>query len=247
MAKKPYLSVVIPAYNEAENFKAGVLNPVAEYLNRQGYPWEVVLVDDGSTDETTKLLTGFCQAHPGFIFSRIPHGGKAAAVTAGMLAASGEIILFTDFDQSTPIVEVSKFIDRHDKGADVVISFRAERRDTLIAKIRGWLFTTLVQIVALPGIKDSQCGFKSFTRESAKKIFSSLIVAQPTKIAGGYMGAFDVEVLFLARKFRYRIDQVSVAWTRYVSNRLNIWREPAMMARDTFRVRLYDILGRYEK
>lgn len=249
MAKNEvFLSVVIPAYNETANFKSGMLEPVAEFLSRQKYAGEVLLVDDGSTDATNQLLTQFSQQHQGFKLIRIEHGGKAAAVTAGMLAATGQIILFTDFDQSTPISEVSKFIDHHQNGADVVISYRAIRRDTLIARIRGWVFVALVQTVALPGIKDSQCGFKSFTSPAAQRIFSSLIVSRPgEKVSGGYMGAFDVEALFLARKYGYRIDQVPVEWIRYVSNRLNIWREPLLMLRDVLKVRLYDILGKYEK
>lgn len=246
IAKSPYLSVVIPAYNESENFKAGVLNPVADYLKKQKYSWEVILVDDGSSDSTNQLLTKYCGQNPGFNLMKIKHGGKAAAVTSGVLSANGQVILFTDFDQSTPISEVGKFIDRHKQGADVVISYRLQRRDTLIAKVRGWLFVTLVQVVALPGIIDSQCGFKSFTANSAKHVFNRLIVSKPRgMVSGGYMGAFDVEVLFLARKFGYRIDQLPVAWTRFVSSRLNIWKEPIKMALDTFKVRLYDILGRY--
>ncbi len=242
-----FLSVVIPAYNEADNFKSGVLGPVVDYLASQKYIWEVILVDDGSIDNTPALLASFCEQNPGFKLMRIEHGGKATAVTAGMLAARGEIILFTDFDQSTPISEVSKFIDHHQDGADVVISYRAIRRDTLMARIRGWVFIALVQAVALRGIKDSQCGFKSFTHSAANRVFSLLLVSQPAgKISGGYMGAFDVEVLFLARRLGYRIDQVPVRWVKYESNRLNIWTEPVRMAFDTCKVRLYGILGKYE-
>jgi len=248
MDSKPFLSVIIPAYNEEINFKSGVLLPVIDYLNRQKYIWEVLLINDGSADQTQALLTQFCDQHPNWKLLRIKHGGKAAAVTTGMLAARGQIILFTDFDQSTPISEVSKFIDHHQNGADVVASYRVVRRDTLMAKVRGWMFVNLVQTVALPGILDSQCGFKSFMNSAAKKIFGNLLVSKPgKKISGGYMGAFDVEVLFLARKFGYRIDQIPVEWTRYISDRLNIWREPLMMAVDTFKVRIYDILGKYEK
>ncbi len=247
MAKTPYLSVVLPAFNEADNFKAGVLNLVVDFLNHQKYAWEVILVDDGSTDATYKLLGQFCAKYTGFKLLRIKHGGKAAAVTAGVLAAQGQLILFTDFDQSTPLAEVTKFIAKHEAGADVVISYRQDRQDTLIAKVRGQAFVALVQLIALPGIRDSQCGFKSFTAISAQKIFNRLLVAKPKqKISGGYMGAFDVEVLYLARKYGYRIDQVPVQWTRFVSNRLNIWKEPVQMAYDTVRVRLYDILGKYE-
>lgn len=244
---KPYLSVVIPAYNEAANFRAGVLDPVVSYLGKQKYSWEVLLVDDGSTDNTNKLLTALCKKNKGFKLMRISHGGKSAAVTAGMLSARGEIILFTDFDQSTPISEVEKFLKAHNQGSDVVIGNRTKtEKDTLIRKIRSWIFVTLVQIVALPGIKDTQCGFKSFTSKSAKRIFSNLQVCRPTGIiTGGYMGAFDVEVLFLARKFGYKIAQTPIGWIKFISNRLNIWKEPLMMVRDTLKVRLYDILNKY--
>lgn len=241
------LSVVIPAYNEKENFENGCLAQVRDYLKKQSYSWEVVLVDDGSTDETNKLLSDFCRKNSGFRLIKIAHGGKAAAVTAGVLQAVGEIVLFTDFDQSTPINQTAKFLEAHQKGADVVIGNRDKtKQDTLVRKIRSWAFVTLVQIVALPGIRDTQCGFKSFTKKAAKKIFTSLVVSKPgEKITGGYMGAFDVEILFLARKFGYKIDQVSVVWIKYVSTRLNIWREPLKMVLDTLKVRIYDILGKY--
>ena len=246
---KSYLSVVIPAYNEAQNFKSGSLDPVVDFLRKQKYSWEVILVNDGSTDNTQELLQEFCQNHRYFKLLNIGHGGKSAAVTAGMLAAAGQIVLFTDFDQSTPISQVEKFLVRHESGADVVIGNRSRtKRDTWVRKIRSLAFVTLVQIVALPGIKDTQCGFKSFTRGSAQKIFKNLQISKPgRKISGGYMGAFDVEVLFLARKYGYRIDQVEVEWIKFVSNRLNIWREPLQMAIDTIKVRLYDILGRYHE
>ncbi len=243
-----FLSVMIPAYNEVANFKAGVLQPVVEYLHQQKYSWEAVFVDDGSTDATPQLLDQFCKGHPGFRLLWIKHGGKAAAVTAGMLAAKGEIILFTDFDQSTPLSEMSKFISQHQLGADVVIGNRTQtRQDTVWRKIRGWAFVTLVQFVALPDVVDSQCGFKSFTRPAANKIFSSLKVSLGRRVTGGYMGAFDVEALFLARKWGYKIAQIPVSWIKVYSDKLNIWKEPWLMAVDTFKVRLYDILGRYGK
>lgn len=246
MASNLSLSVVIPAYNEATNFKAGALNSVVKFLTKQKYAWEVLLVNDESTDQTKELLTAFCHQNPNFKLMTIAHGGKSAAVTAGVLSALGEIILFSDFDQSTPIQEVAKFIAAHQSGADVAIGVRAQTTDdTWIRKIRSKAFLTLVQIVALPGIQDSQCGFKSFTRPAAKKVFSSLKVSQARKVTGGYMGAFDVEVLFLARKFGYRIDQVPVEWKKILSEKLNVWKEPFQMASDTLKIRIYDILGKY--
>jgi dolichyl-phosphate beta-glucosyltransferase len=246
---KPYLSVVIPAYNEASNFQRGVLGEVKDYLALQKYSWEVVLVDDGSTDETRMLLEKFCKKTAHFRLLSITHGGKSAAVTAGVLSAKGQIVLFTDFDQSTPISQVGKFLLAHERGADVVIGRRSQtQNDTLVRQIRSQIFVTLVQIVALPGILDTQCGFKSFKRNAAQRIFSHLVVsASRGKVTGGYMGAFDVEVLFLARKYGFTIAQLPVEWIKFVSDRLNIWKEPLMMVRDTCKVRLYDILGKYHE
>lgn len=243
----PLLSVVIPAYNEADNYQAGVLHPAFAFLRRQKYAWEVIFVDDGSTDSTPRQLSGLVSRDHRFRVLTIPHGGKAAAVTTGMLAARGDYILFTDFDQSTPLNQVDRFLAAHREGADVVIGRRAQtQNDTLVRRARSWAFVTLVQIVALPGISDSQCGFKSFTKGAAKKIFSSLKVCLPGgAVTGGYMGAFDVEALFLARKFGLTIAEVPVSWVKIVSSRLNIWKEPIKMALDTLKVRLWDILGRY--
>lgn len=247
---KPYLSIVIPAYNEAKNFRAGLLKPAVEYLKKQKYNYEVLFVDDGSTDDTNNLLSDFIKKNRDYKLIKIPHGGKAAAVTAGMMSATGEIILFTDFDQSTPITQTAKFLEAHKKGADVVIGSRGlsseTKDDTVFRKIRSKLFVLLVQVVLLPGIRDTQCGFKSFTQAAAKKIFSSLLVTNSGKVTGGYMGAFDVEALFLARKYGYKIDQVPVEWVKIISDRLNFWKEPLQMAIDTFKVRYYDLMRKYD-
>jgi glycosyltransferase involved in cell wall biosynthesis len=246
----PRLSVVIPAYNESALLSAGVLNPVVDFLRQEKLSFEIVLVDDGSTDNTLALLHNFAKHQSGVRTLSIPHGGKAAAVMAGMMAARGRYILFTDMDQSTPISHVKQFLHLHDQGYQVVIATRGggaqTKHDTLIRKIRSQAFVTLVQLVALPGIVDSQCGFKSFEHQSARKIFSSLKVCRPQGvITGGYMGAFDVEVLFLARKFGYRIAQSPVNWIKIPSTRLNIWREPIKMLFDVLRIRLTDIQGKY--
>ena len=241
------LSVVIPAYNEEANFRAGVLDPVLEFLHRQDYAWELLFVDDGSTDDTYQLLSDLSRQESRVHVLHIPHGGKAAAVTAGMLAARGDIILFTDFDQSTPLDQVQKFLAAHQAGADVVIGHRVSTlHDTLVRRLRSWTFVTFVQIIALPGISDTQCGFKSFTKVSARKVFSSLKVCLPkSTVAGSYMGAFDVEALFLARKFGFFVKQVPVTWIKIASDRLNIWKEPLKMAIDTLTIRIWDILDLY--
>jgi glycosyltransferase involved in cell wall biosynthesis len=246
--KKPYLSVVIPAYNEAKNFHDGLLDPAIKYLARQKYDFEVIFVNDGSTDNTEKLLTAFCRAHSGYRLKTIAHGGKAAAVTAGMLAAKGEIILFTDFDQSTPLYQVEKFIEVHKNGADIVIGDRnvINMNNKVLRRIRSWVFLILVQTVLLPGVRDSQCGFKSFKNNFAKKIFKNLLVTKSEKVLGGYMGAFDVEALFLGQKLGAKIEQVPVEWNKVEGTRLNPLIEPLKMIRDVFKIKIFGMLGKYD-
>lgn len=247
--KRPLLSVVIPAYNESQNFRAGVLESVRGFLSKQKFSWEVIFVNDGSTDETKSLLARFCRTNRGYRLLNIPHGGKAAAVSAGMLASKGEIALFTDFDQSTPLKEVLNFIKAHEEGADVVIGVRGvkeeTKNDTLFRKLRSKIFVFWVQMILLPEIQDSQCGFKSFRRKFIKPIFTNLKVTKTVKISGAYMGAFDVEALFLAKKLGAKIVQLPVSWTKILSQHLNIWKEPLQMAIDVLKVRCYDIVGRY--
>lgn len=247
---KPYLSVVIPAYNEAINIRDGLLNPAFSFLKKQTYSWEVIFVNDGSTDKTLELLSNLAKKQKYVRVLDIPHGGKAAAVRKGILAAKGDFILFTDLDQSTPLPQVEKFLQAHEEGADVVIGVRGEggsaiRNDTAFRKFRGKIFVTLVQIIAVPGIRDSQCGFKSFRHDVAQKVFSHLKVCVGGKVVGGYMGAFDVEALFLSKKYGYNIAQVPVEWVKIASEKLDPVREPIKMLIDIFKIRLYDLLGRY--
>ncbi len=234
------ISIVIPAYNEVENFKRGVLKEVAEFLDKKKYLWEVILVNDGSTDDTLKFLKTFASKNKGFRVLDIPHGGKVAAVTAGVKDAKNEFLLFTDFDQSTPINTIDDVEEHFKKGVDIVIGDRSvsTRGWNLLQKIRSRIFNLLTQIIALPGIKDSQCGFKAFKTKDAKELFSSLHVTQRTQ-KGGYMGAFDVELLFLARKKKLKIRSIPVEWKYFDSNRLNKVTEPLKMLWDIILVRAY--------
>lgn len=251
--KNPYLSIVIPAYNEAENFRDGLLEPAVKYLEKVKYSYEVIFVNDGSSDDTKELLEKFVakmqRLDKNYKLLNIVHGGKAAAVTAGMLAAKGDFILFTDFDQSTPLGEVDNFLAAHKNGADIVIGDRGgmtKMNNTLFRRFRSWVFVLLVQIILLPEVRDSQCGFKSFQNKIAKKIFSNLKVTNIGKVSGGYMGAWDVEALYLGRKLGCQIAQVPVSWTKVEGTRLNPIAEPIKMVRDTIKVRIYDLLGKYD-
>lgn len=239
-SKLIHLSVVIPAFNEELNFQRGVLDEVYNYLKTQTYLWEVILVNDGSTDRTLELLQKFTATHQGFKIVDIPHGGKVAAVKAGVEEARGEIVLFTDFDQSTPLTEAEKVLEQFEKGSDVVIAQRSGQNidRPFLHILRSKIFSLLVQMIVLPGVTDSQCGFKAFKNNIGKQLFSELQVTQKTQ-QGGYMGAFDVELIFLARKHGFKINSIPVSWKAYESNKLSS-SEPIKMLRDIVYVRFAD-------
>lgn len=243
------LSIIIPAYNEEENFRNGVLDQVVDFLSKKKFPWEVIFVDDGSRDSTHKLLQGFCRKNKGFRVISIPHGGKVKAVGSGIFEAKGDIVLFSDFDQSTPIKMVDNFLTEFKKDADVVIANRygkgAQRtNDSLGSLLRSKLFNLAVQMFLMRGIRDTQCGFKAFRRDVAKDLFGKLQVCNVTEDQGAYMGAFDVEILFLAQKAGLKVVSVPVIWRREISNRLSL-SEPFRMLFDVVKVRWFELLGNY--
>lgn len=240
------LSVVIPSYNEEQNTKRGVLKNLYSYLRKQNYNFEVILVNDGSTDKTEQLLQKFSQTHPEVKLITIAHGGKLAAIREGINQARGEIVLFTDFDQSTPIREIEKVFDKFSRGAEIVIGNRWKNFHNWPALqiLRSKAFNLLTQLVILPNITDTQCGFKAFKNDIAKILFNSLKVSKYTQ-KRGFMGAFDIEVLFLARKLGYKIESVYVYWEAFQSDRLTI-SEPLKMLRDIIKIRLFDLLGEYK-
>lgn len=250
MAKTVKLSVVIPAYNEADNFKAGKLVEVDDYLQKQSYLWEAIVVDDGSSDKTADLVESWIVGKADWKLIRNNHAGKAKTVETGMRAAKGQIRLFTDFDQATPINEVEKVINQVDQGADVVIGSRelagaSREKEPFIRHLMGRVFNVIVQIIALRGIQDSQCGFKAFTAKATKDLFSKLIVYKNHQAADAYTGAFDVELLFLARKGGYTISQVPVKWKYVDSTRVNPAKDSLRMLVDICKIRLAYLLGRY--
>lgn len=248
---KTYLSVVIPAYNEETNIRLGALDKVSRYMESRDYAWEVILVDDGSSDDTPKLLEEYARATRGFRVIHNPHQGKAATVITGMLAAKGEIVLFTDLDQATPIHEVEKLLPWFKKGFDVVIGSRSSRREgaplTRIAMARG--FMTLRSILlGLNGITDTQCGFKAFRQDVARKIFGKLKLYGDSHVVQGSMvtAGFDIEVLFLAKKLGYKIQEVPVEWHYVETRRVNPIKDSWQGLVDIVRIRINAWKGVYQ-
>jgi dolichyl-phosphate beta-glucosyltransferase len=211
------LSVVIPAYNEAHNIRAGVLPQMLQFLRTCGRTFEILVVDDGSVDETAALTRDVAAGEPTVRLVEIEHGGKAHALVHGMRAARGRIVLFSDMDQAIPIAEASKLLPWFDQGFDIVIGSRGfERRHASIARRVISLGQWLARYVFLgfADIVDTQCGFKAFRREIVGPLFDRLVVYGPAadaRAAGPNLSpGFDVELLFAAKRHGLAIKEVPI-------------------------------------
>jgi dolichyl-phosphate beta-glucosyltransferase len=239
----PFLSIVIPAYNEAERLPA-TLTQLGAFLRGEGYPAEVVVVDDGSTDGTPAVARAAIATSPVHVPVRVieaPHAGKGAAVRRGMLAAGGQVRLMADADLSMPAHEIPKLLAALAGGVDVALATRegtGARRvgEPYLRHLMGRVFNLLVRLLAVPGLHDTQCGFKAFTAASAEALFHRSTI-------DGF--GFDVEVLYLARQRGLRLAEVPIAWYYQPSSRVSPLRDTIRMVRDVLRVRWNDWRGRY--
>ncbi|MBI3385786.1 glycosyltransferase [Candidatus Gottesmanbacteria bacterium] len=250
--KQIYLSVVIPAYNEGTNIRLGALDKVLRYLEHQTYAWEVIVVNDGSTDETKQLLEEFTRANKGFRLIDNPHQGKAATVMTGMLQAQGDIILFTDLDQATPITMLERVLPWFSRGFDVVIGSREGRRQGApllrLVMARGFMILRSL-VLGLHGIKDTQCGFKAFRRGVVRDIFNRLKLYSGGQHASGAMvtAGFDIEVLFIAKRLGYKIKEVPVEWHYVETRRVNPLKDSWQGFEDIVHIRANAMRGQYEE
>lgn len=248
----PFLSIIIPSYNEETNIRLGSLDKVSRYLERQSYSWEVILVDDGSTDATSHLLDIFAKTNKGFIVVHNQHQGKAGTVVSGVDKAKGSIVLFSDLDQATPIGEVEKLLPWFDKGFDVVIGSRNRKREgaplSRIIMARGFMMLRGI-ILGLKGITDTQCGFKGFRRHVAKDIFSRLQLYRSGSVVHGPMvtAGFDIEALFLAKILGFKIKEVPVEWHYVETRRVSPIKDSWLGLVDMFKIRMFGWQGKYIK
>jgi dolichyl-phosphate beta-glucosyltransferase len=247
----PKLSLVIPAYNE-ERRLAATLSVVLGYLGRQEYSFEVIVSDDGSSDSTAAIAEDFARSHPELRVLRNEHRGKGCAARAGIQAADGEIVLFSDADLSTPIEELDRFIPCFENGCEVVIGSRqgegAHRiGEPFFRHFIGRVFNHIVSLVTISGISDTQCGFKGFSARAARQIFRSTLLCNDDApvIHDAMVTAFDVEVLFLARKLGYTIRELPVRWHYDAGTKINLIKDSWRNFRDVLKVRLNEMLGLY--
>ena len=244
-----YLSVIIPAYNEEENLKKGALDLVSQYLKKQKYSWEVLIVDDGSIDKTAVLAKKFADTHPGFRVVKQPHRGKGGAVIAGVLAAKGDFVLFSDMDQATPMDQTKKLLSKLEEGYDAAIGSRTGREGApLIRKAMAYGFMFLRTIILRLPYKDTQCGFKIFKSQAAKKIFRRMkVFSEKMETKGASVSAgFDLEILYIARKLGLKVVEVPVRWHDQEGTQVNPVKDSWEGFRDLVKVRMNALLGRYK-
>lgn len=244
-SEKILLSVVIPAYNEEERI-GKTLESVDDYLKKQSYNYEIIIVANNCTDNTAKVVLEYQKRVQRLKLLDIkiakPGGAKGWAVKRGIEEAMGEYKLFMDADNATRIEEMDHFWSCFDKGYDVVIGSRHVRGSHIVIQqpwyrqLLGRSANLLIQMVLLPGIKDTQCGFKAFSSESADKIFEKMTI-------GGW--GFDMEILALTRFYGFKIAEVPVSWYEAGKSRLR----PAKAAKDTlwelFRIKKNILTGLY--
>lgn len=240
MRTRPALSVVIPAYNEARRLPAS-LRRVLEYLERgHGQPFEIIVVDDGSDDDTAACVRAL--GHPAVtLVSNERNRGKGYSVRRGMLLASGERLLMTDADLSTPIEELPRLVAALAAGADVAIGSRAANGADIVVhqpwyrEVVGRLFNLTVRSLTVRGIRDTQCGFKLFSGRAAHEVFGRLRL-------DGF--SFDVEALFVAQRCGYRLVEIPVRWSNDAASRVTMLKG-ARAFLDLLRIRSNQMLGLY--
>lgn len=242
------LSVIIPAYNEESNLKKGVLDEVNQFLEKSKIDYEVVVVDDGSEDKSVSFIKKYISRNSRFRLIQNQHGGKAMAVMTGMEKAKGEIVLFTDMDQATPINQWDKFSPKFKEGYDIVIGSRHGREGApVFRKLAAWGFSVLQRIILGLPFSDTQCGFKAFTKIAISKIIPKIKGEWGTlHFKGGAVNAgFDVELLYLAKKYGFQIAEVPVEWKYVDTERVQVIKDAAAAIYDMFRIRVNDLRGKY--
>ena len=232
-------SVIVPAYNEARRIES-TLRRIIDFFSDLGFRYEIIVVDDGSTDETVSVVEKIGDKHI-VVATREPNRGKGYAIRRGMLLAKNDYFLMTDADNSTPIEEFLKLLKKIP--VDIVIGSRALRESAIEVRqpwyreYAGKFFNFIVQLLVFRGITDTQCGFKLFSRDVARDIFSRATI-------DGW--SFDVEVLYLARKLGYEVEQVPVVWRNDKETKLKFFSTAFYILRDLVLIRINDLRGLYD-
>lgn len=233
------LSVIIPVYNEEKRI-GNTLSKIQDFFHKTKTDFEVIIVDDGSMDNTLGVVRKLKMKNL-IILQNNKNMGKGFSVKKGMLHAKGDLLLFSDADLSTPIDELSNFL-KYVKDYDVLIASRNMKESDIRIKqpffrsALGRIFPLFVNLLLIKGIKDTQCGFKLFNRECARRIFAKQRINR---------FAFDAEILFIAKKCGYRIKEIPVVWENDTLSKVNPLTDPPKMLFELLRIRFNYLLGRY--
>ena len=239
---QPYLSIILPAHNEEQRLPE-TLQQVVQFIQSQSYEIEIVIVENASKDRTLDIAREFASQHENVLVLHEERPGKGLAVKEGMLAASGEYRFFCDVDFSMPITEIPKFLPPYQQKVDIAIASREAKGairydEPLTRHIIGRVFNMVVWILVLPGINDTQCGFKCFSAEVTEKLF-------PLQSIHGW--TFDVEILAIARQLGYKVVEVPVPWYYQPQSKVNVVRDLMRTLKELFKVRKIIRTRSYEK
>ncbi len=235
-------SIIIPAYNESRRLRP-TLDELLRFTEERGWDTEILVVNDGSRDDTAEIVRAYGKEHPHVLLVENPgNRGKGYSVRNGMLHARGDICLFTDADLSSPIGEAQKLFDAIAGGADIAIGSRWLRADLqterqpLYRQLFGRIYNLVLRVFLGLNFADTQCGFKAFRREAVQRIFPLQRIER---------WGFDPEILFLARRLGFRVKEVPVIWAHSEGTRLSPFRDGMRMFSEVLRIRWYSIAGAY--
>jgi dolichyl-phosphate beta-glucosyltransferase len=236
----PYLSIIIPAYNE-EHRLPKTLVQVLSFIQVQDYPVEVIIVENGSQDRTFQIAQSFAERYPQFRVLKTNQQGKGLAVQLGMLEALGEYRFMCDADFSMPVTEINRFLPPILRTYDVAIASReapgaVRYNEPHYRHLVGRIFNGLIRLLALPGLHDTQCGFKCFRGPVAEELF------QRQTLTGW---SFDVEVLYIARQRGYKVIEIPIPWYFNPESKISVMRDSIRMALDLLTIRFNGLRGIY--
>lgn len=238
--EQPFLSLVIPAYNEEQRLP-GTLKQVFAFLQAQPYTFEVVIVENGSQDRTLQVAQEYASRYPQLRVMSEPRRGKGGAVRAGMLAALGKYRFMCDADLSMPIAEINRFLPPVLSDFDIAIASReapgaVRYNEPAYRHLVGRVFNLMIRVLALPGLNDTQCGFKCFRGDLVEDVFRRQTIS-------GW--SFDIEVLFIARQRGYHIVEMPIPWYYTQDSKVQVLRDSLKMGLDLIKIRLNALRGVY--
>ncbi len=238
---KPFLSIIIPAYNEAKHLPLTLID-IDKHLKKADFSYEILIVNDGSIDGTAEAVERFSHIMENLKLINQKNTGKGGAVKRGMLEAKGQIRLFMDADNSTSIDQFNKMVPYFKEGYGVVIGSRDINGAQLVPpqpwykRLGGNVGNLIIQVLLLPGIWDTQCGFKAFTAEATEKIFPLIKINR---------WGFDVEILSLAKKFNYKIKEIPVVWVNNPISKVSAFTYLQVLW-EVVKIRYWLTMGKYK-